>query len=86
MSYLFEELIRRFSEQFNETAGERFTPRKVIQLLVRLLAAPDGVTTPATKPSSTTGSDSSSPTHPAPAHECCSCNTASGEALSGAGD
>ena len=30
MGYVFEELIRRFSEQSNETAGEHFTPREVI--------------------------------------------------------
>jgi len=44
MGYIFEELIRRFSEQSNETAGEHFTPREVIQLMVRLLVAPDGDT------------------------------------------
>ncbi|OWA21462.1 restriction endonuclease subunit M [Streptomyces sp. CS159] len=42
MGYVFEELIRRFAEQSNETAGEHFTPREVIQLMVRLLVAPDG--------------------------------------------
>ncbi|WP_404868238.1 N-6 DNA methylase [Kitasatospora griseola] len=42
MGYIFEELIRRFSEQSNETAGEHFTPREVIQLMVQLLIAPDG--------------------------------------------
>lgn len=34
MGYLFEELIRRFSEISNETAGEHFTPREVIRLIV----------------------------------------------------
>lgn len=34
MGYMFEELIRRFSEQSNETAGEHFTPREVIELMV----------------------------------------------------
>jgi hypothetical protein len=34
MGYVFEELIRRFSEQSNETAGEHFTPREVIRLMV----------------------------------------------------
>lgn len=29
MGYIFEELVRRFSEQSNETAGEHFTPRRV---------------------------------------------------------
>ncbi|MFQ5612299.1 MAG: N-6 DNA methylase, partial [Anaerolineae bacterium] len=37
MGYIFEELIRRFSEQYNETAGEHFTPREVIELMVDLL-------------------------------------------------
>ena len=37
MGYLFEELIRRFSEQSNETAGEHFTPREVVKLMVNLL-------------------------------------------------
>ncbi|MFE5723029.1 type I restriction-modification system subunit M [Streptomyces erythrochromogenes] len=42
MGYIFEELIRRFAEQSNETAGEHFTPREVIELMVSLLTAPDG--------------------------------------------
>ncbi len=37
MGYIFEELIRRFAEQSNETAGEHFTPREVIHLMVDLL-------------------------------------------------
>lgn len=41
MGYLFEELIRKFSELSNETAGEHFTPREVIELMVELLLAPD---------------------------------------------
>ena len=41
MGYLYEELIRRFSELSNETAGEHFTPREVIQLMVRLLFIED---------------------------------------------
>ncbi|WP_298624576.1 class I SAM-dependent DNA methyltransferase [uncultured Legionella sp.] len=41
MGYLFEELIRRFSEQSNETAGEHFTPREVIKLMVNLLFQED---------------------------------------------
>ncbi|WP_335983882.1 type I restriction-modification system subunit M [Streptomyces sp. CA2R106] len=41
MGYIFEELIRRFAEQSNETAGEHFTPREVIRLMVNLLVAPD---------------------------------------------
>ena len=48
MGYAFEELIRRFSEISNETAGEHFTPREVIKLMVNLLLAPDteDLTTP----------------------------------------
>ncbi|MEY9880853.1 N-6 DNA methylase [Bradyrhizobium sp. USDA 329] len=41
MGYLFEDLIRRFSEISNETAGEHFTPREVIRLIVELLIAND---------------------------------------------
>lgn len=41
MGYAFEELIRRFSEISNETAGEHFTPREVIRLMVNLLLDPD---------------------------------------------
>jgi type I restriction enzyme M protein len=41
MGYLYEELVRRFSELSNETAGEHFTPREVIQLMVRLLFIED---------------------------------------------
>jgi type I restriction enzyme M protein len=42
MGYLYEELIRKFSELSNETAGEHFTPREVIRLMVDLLFAEDG--------------------------------------------
>src|SRR6476469_8285100 len=41
MGYLYEELIRRFSERSNETAGEHFTPREVIRLMVNLLFIDD---------------------------------------------
>jgi type I restriction enzyme M protein len=41
MGYMFEELIRRFSEQSNETAGEHFTPREVVRLMVNLLFVED---------------------------------------------
>ncbi|QYG93778.1 SAM-dependent DNA methyltransferase [Iamia sp. SCSIO 61187] len=41
MGYVYEELIRRFSEQSNETAGEHFTPREVIRLMVALLFSED---------------------------------------------
>ena len=39
MGYVFEELLRRFSEMSNETAGEHYTPREVIHLMVNLLFA-----------------------------------------------
>ena len=38
---IFEELIRRFAELSNETAGEHFTPREVIRLMVNLLFLED---------------------------------------------
>ena len=41
MGYLYEELVRRFSEMSNETAGEHFTPREVIRLMVNLLFIED---------------------------------------------
>jgi type I restriction enzyme M protein len=41
MGYAFEELIRRFAESSNETAGEHFTPREVIKLMVQILFAGD---------------------------------------------
>lgn len=41
MGYIFEELIRRFAEQSNETAGEHFTPREVIRLMVNILFTED---------------------------------------------
>jgi len=41
MGYIFEELIRKFSEMSNETAGEHFTPREVIRLMVSILFNPD---------------------------------------------
>lgn len=37
MGYLFEDLVRRFNEQANEEAGDHFTPREVIKLMVTLL-------------------------------------------------
>ncbi len=37
MGAVFEELIRKFAELSNETAGEHFTPREVIRLMVNLL-------------------------------------------------
>src|SRR5438067_8811912 len=41
MGDVFEELIRKFAELSNETAGEHFTPREVIRLMVDLLFAED---------------------------------------------
>ena len=41
MGYVYEELVRKFSELSNETAGEHFTPREVIRLMVNLLFAND---------------------------------------------
>lgn len=41
MGLAFEELIRKFAEASNETAGEHFTPREVIKLIVHLLFAGD---------------------------------------------
>jgi type I restriction enzyme M protein len=44
MGYLYEELVRKFSELSNETAGEHFTPREVIRLMVNLLFIADDET------------------------------------------
>jgi len=41
MGYVFEELIRKFAEASNETAGDHFTPREVIRLMVNLLFVED---------------------------------------------
>jgi type I restriction enzyme M protein len=41
MGYLYEELIRKFSELSNEEAGDHFTPREVIRLMVNLLFIDD---------------------------------------------
>lgn len=41
MGLVFEDLIRRFNEAANETAGDHFTPREVIQLMINLLLEPD---------------------------------------------
>jgi len=41
MGHIFEELIRKFAEASNETAGEHFTPRDVIELMVDILLSPD---------------------------------------------
>lgn len=44
MGNIFENLIRRFNEQANETAGDHFTPREVIRLMVSILFSPDNKT------------------------------------------
>ncbi len=49
MGQVFEELIRKFAELSNETAGEHFTPREVIRLMVNLLFVEDDAAL--TKPS-----------------------------------
>jgi type I restriction enzyme M protein len=41
MGLIFEELLRRFAELSNETAGEHYTPREVIRLMVNLLFIAD---------------------------------------------
>ncbi len=41
MGYIFEEIIRRFSEAHNEDAGQHYTPREVIELMVNILFAED---------------------------------------------
>jgi type I restriction enzyme M protein len=41
MGLVFEDLIRRFNEAANETAGDHFTTREVIRLMVNLLLEPD---------------------------------------------
>ena len=41
MGYVFEELIRVGAEQANEEAGEHFTPREVIRLMVNLILSPE---------------------------------------------
>ena len=47
MGLIFEELIRRFAELSNETAGEHFTPREVIRLMVPALCSrPDALAVP----------------------------------------
>lgn len=43
MGGIFEDLIRRFSEQSNATAGEHFTPREVIHLMASLVITEDRI-------------------------------------------
>ncbi|MEJ7746719.1 MAG: class I SAM-dependent DNA methyltransferase [Luteimonas sp.] len=42
MGHVFEDLVRRFNEAANEEAGDHFTPREVIRLMVHVLFEPDG--------------------------------------------
>lgn len=44
MGYIFEEIIRRFSESHNEDAGQHYTPREVICLMVNILFYDDSST------------------------------------------
>lgn len=44
MGSIFEEMIRKYNEDANETAGDHFTPREVIRLMVNLIFSPDGKT------------------------------------------
>ncbi len=41
MGYIFEELIRKFSESYDEQAGSHFTARDIIYLMTELLVAPE---------------------------------------------
>jgi type I restriction enzyme M protein len=50
MGYVFEELLRKFSEMSNETAGEHYTPREVIRLMVNILFIEDSKALAGQKP------------------------------------
>lgn len=50
MGYIYEELLRKFSEMSNETAGEHYTPREVIRLMVSLLFIEDAKALTGQKP------------------------------------
>ena len=41
MGYVFEELIRKFNEETNESPGEHYTPREIVRLMTDLMIAPD---------------------------------------------
>jgi type I restriction enzyme M protein len=41
MGYVFEELIRKFNEENNESPGEHYTPREIVNLMTRLMVEPD---------------------------------------------
>jgi type I restriction enzyme M protein len=64
MGYIFEELLRKFSEMSNETAGEHYTPREVIRLMVDLLISGRP---PASSPRTPSRSAPSTTRRPAPA-------------------
>jgi type I restriction enzyme M protein len=55
MGYLYEELLRKFSELSNEEAGHHFTPREVIRLMVNLLLVEDDLFTSRTGGSTSHG-------------------------------
>lgn len=40
IGYVFEELIRKFNEENNKEAGEHFTPREIIELMIHLVFLP----------------------------------------------
>lgn len=50
MGYVFEELLRKFSEMSNESAGDHYTPREVIRLIVNLLFNEDSTALTGKKP------------------------------------
>jgi type I restriction enzyme M protein len=41
MGYVFEELIRKFNEENNESPGEHYTPREIVNLMTHLMVEPD---------------------------------------------
>ena len=43
MGYIFEELIRRFNEETNESPGEHYTPREIVSLMTELMLAGDSL-------------------------------------------
>ncbi len=45
MGYIFEEITRRFSESHNEDAGQHYTPREVIELMVNILFMEENIST-----------------------------------------
>jgi len=43
MGYIFEEIVRRFSESHNEEAGQHYTPKEVIELMVNLIFSSEDI-------------------------------------------